>query len=144
MPSPPAPAARLIRLKRQIDIDVLPPPQESSAFAPFTLWPIPLSQVCWVRALTKSFFGKQGRCLAGLLMIDCLLQRWDKPLLPTQQCRPDGSTWSLKPQDFDGIRTDLRIAGSFQMGPASSGAEVECILSFFDGLHLYYSLSPDI
>jgi hypothetical protein len=133
----------LIRLARSESGGLLvTSPDAAGPTAPFPSFPfprLPLSLHCWLTGLGAEFRRRHGRCVAALLVLDCLEARWVPPVLPSQTCGQEGSAWTL---DLGGqtLPTHHHIGGSFQMRAATDVMEAAETVPQFDGLHIVQTL----
>lgn len=108
----------------------------ASAFDPFPLPPLPLSQHCWLTGFAAEFRRRHQRCVAALLILDCRSRRWVRPLVPAQACGRDGACWTLNLGTGPRPPRGGRVAGSFQTRLARGLFEAAATVPPLDGLHV--------
>jgi hypothetical protein len=135
-------SSHLIELSSSFDPHVHPCTDASldHAFTPFTLPFFPVSQSAWLTCLADLFYARHQRMIASFLVLNLSSQEWTMPLLPTQQCRIDGVSFSLHANDLTILPSTCRVGGSFQMAHAPMPADAIPLVPPFDGLHIVYSL----
>jgi hypothetical protein len=130
----------LIRLVRHGEgallVTALAGERADPGFSPFPLPPLPLSQHCWLTGLGAEFLGRHERCLAALLVLDCVERRWVRPVLPAQTCGRDGTCWTLDLGDDGPLPVPRRVAGSFQVRAATDVMDAASSVPHLDGLHI--------
>lgn len=123
-----------IRLRRDHDT-VLVASDAVAGTEEFALPPLSKSLSDWLALGSDLFRQRHRRCVAVLLVFDLTTRRWGYGI-PRQQASCDAVCWRMLKEDFPGMSTAVRVAGSLQMRVLSPGEEPHDAVPPFDGLHL--------
>lgn len=112
-----------------------PPAGTSDAFVPFIIPAHSLSCGRWLVGLAGTMQQRHGRALVALLTLDCHRHTWGPVILPTQSCRADGVSWTLRRDNLQ-LPPQYRIAGTFQSGRFGGSADEQFArIPRIDGMH---------